>query len=98
MITDRKELDGQLYETFNRSRLLSEAPVKVLTRSELREQLADRTTGGIYFTTLQKFGRSKTEKEAGQDHPLLSVRRNIIVVADEAIAVTTTTWTAMRIS
>src|SRR5665811_1337335 len=43
-----------------------------------------RTTGGIYFTTLQKFGRSKDEREAGADHPLLSSRRNIIVIVDEA--------------
>jgi type I restriction enzyme R subunit len=84
VITDRKELDGQLYETFNRSRLLSESPVKVTTRSQLRQVLADRTTGGIYFTTLQKFGLTEAERDAGQDHPLLSARRNIIVIVDEA--------------
>src|SRR5665811_19673 len=43
-----------------------------------------RTTGGIYFTTLQKFGRSKDEREAGAEHPLLSDRSNIIVIVDEA--------------
>ena len=84
VITDRKELDGQLYETFNRSTLLGEAPVAVITREQLRRELTERTTGGIYFTTLQKFGRSVAEKEAGLDHPLLSDRRNIIVVVDEA--------------
>ena len=52
--------------------------------NELREELANRTTGGIYFTTLQKFGRSKDERDAGLDHPLLSDRRNIIVIVDEA--------------
>jgi type I restriction enzyme, R subunit len=84
VITDRKELDGQLFETFNRSLLLPEKPITVTKKSQLREELAGRTTGGIYFTTLQKFGRSKEEKESGDDHPLLSDRRNIIVVVDEA--------------
>ena len=84
VITDRKELDGQLFETFNRSRLLSESPVKVTTRSQLRDELTHRNTGGIYFTTLQKFGLTQRERESGSDHPLLSDRRNIIVIVDEA--------------
>jgi len=50
----------------------------------LREELTQRVTGGIYFTTLQKFGRSKDEREAGTEHPLLSDRRNIVVIVDEA--------------
>ncbi|GAP60848.1 putative type I restriction enzyme HindVIIP R protein [Arthrobacter sp. Hiyo1] len=84
VITDRNELDGQLFEGFDRSLLLAESPKQIRKRSELRDELSNRTTGGIYFTTLQKFGRSKSEKDAGADHPLLSVRRNIIVVVDEA--------------
>lgn len=84
VVTDRTELDSQLYETFNRSRLLPEAPVKVTTREQLRGELANRNTGGIYFTTLQKFGLSKEERAAGVDHPQLSDRRNIIVIVDEA--------------
>ena len=84
VITDRNELDGQLYEGFARSLLLAEAPKQVRRRAELRDELSNRTTGGIYFTTLQKFGRSKAEKDSGTDHPLLSDRRNIIVVVDEA--------------
>ncbi|MBT2555824.1 type I restriction endonuclease subunit R [Arthrobacter sp. ISL-5] len=84
VITDRNELDGQLYEGFARSLLLAEAPKQIRRRNELRDELSNRTTGGIYFTTLQKFGRSKAEKDAGADHPLLSDRRNIIVVVDEA--------------
>ncbi|MDA3649323.1 type I restriction endonuclease subunit R [Saccharopolyspora indica] len=84
VITDRKELDGQLFDTFDRSLLLAESPVKVTTRLQLRKELTDRTTGGIYFTTLQKFGLSRAEKDSGADHPLLSNRRNIIVIADEA--------------
>jgi type I restriction enzyme R subunit len=84
VITDRNELDGQLYEGFAKSLLLAEAPKQIRRRHELRDELSNRTTGGIYFTTLQKFGRSKAEKDAGADHPLLSDRRNIIVVVDEA--------------
>jgi type I restriction enzyme R subunit len=84
VITDRNELDGQLFEGFSRSLLLAENPKQIKKRSELRDELSNRTTGGIYFTTLQKFGRSKSEKDAGAEHPLLSDRRNIIVVVDEA--------------
>ncbi|SDP90871.1 type I restriction enzyme, R subunit [Actinopolyspora xinjiangensis] len=84
VVTDRKELDGQLFEAFQRSQLLPEQATKVTSRAQLREELSNRTTGGIYFTTLQKFGLSKEEKDAGLDHPLLSERRNIIVIADEA--------------
>ncbi|QNG19849.1 type I restriction endonuclease subunit R [Rhodococcus triatomae] len=84
VITDRNELDGQLYETFARSQLLPEQSKQIRKREELRRELSGRTTGGIYFTTLQKFGRSKAEREAGEGHPLLSNRRNIIVIVDEA--------------
>lgn len=84
VVTDRTELDSQLFETFNRSRLLAESPVKITTRAQLRTALTDRKTGGIYFTTLQKFGLTETERHAGLDHPLLSDRRNVIVIVDEA--------------
>lgn len=84
VVTDRTDLDSQLYETFNRSRLLAESPVKVTKRSELRDELSNRTTGGIYFTTLQKFRLTKQERESGADHPLLTDRRNVIVIVDEA--------------
>jgi len=84
VITDRNELDGQLYETFDQSLLLGEKPKQIRRRSELRDELSNRTTGGIYFTTLQKFGLSKDERDAGAGHPLLSERRNIIVIVDEA--------------
>ena len=84
VVTDRTELDSQLFETFNRSRLLAESPVKITTRGQLRDELANRTTGGTYFTTLQKFGLTEREREAGLDHPLLTDRRNIIVIVDEA--------------
>ena len=84
VVTDRTELDSQLFETFQRSQLLGETPVNVTTRAQLRRELTDRTTGGIYFTTLQKFGLTERERQAGLDHPLLTDRRNIIVIVDEA--------------
>lgn len=84
VITDRTELDSQLFDGFQRSTLLPEGPVQLGSREELRTVLADRRTGGIYFTTLQKFGLSKEEKEAGRVHPVLSQRHNIIVMVDEA--------------
>ena len=84
VITDRTELDNQLSDSFTSSTLLPEKPQKVVSRAALREELAQRRTGGIYFTTLQKFGLTEDEKAAGQKHPLLSDRRNIIVIVDEA--------------
>ncbi|ANS80273.1 Type I restriction-modification system, restriction subunit R [Serinicoccus hydrothermalis] len=84
VITDRKELDGQLFEGFKRSDLLPEEPVTIKTRTQLRDELTSRVTGGVLFTTLQKFGRSQAERESGIDHPLLSDRRNVIVIVDEA--------------
>jgi len=84
VITDRNDLDDQLYSTFQESEILPERPRQVLTRAELREELAAKRTGGILFTTLQKFGRTKEERGSGTDHPLLSDRRNIVVIVDEA--------------
>ncbi|WP_006246056.1 type I restriction endonuclease subunit R [Mycolicibacterium tusciae] len=84
VVTDRKDLDGQLYETFNRSLLLKESPVKVTTRAKLRDELSNRTTGGIYFTTLQKFSLTEAERKSGADHPLVTDRRSVIVIVDEA--------------
>ncbi|PWD50680.1 DEAD/DEAH box helicase [Serinibacter arcticus] len=84
VVTDRTELDGQLYETFARSELLPEKPEQVTSRATLRQNLSARRTGGIYFTTLQKFGLSKAERDAGAAHPRLSDRRNIVLIVDEA--------------
>ncbi|MGO2482402.1 type I restriction endonuclease subunit R [Glutamicibacter ardleyensis] len=84
LITDRNELDGQLYSGFARSQLLPDTPKQIRRRTELRSELSGRVTGGIYFTTLQKFGRTKDEKDSGTEHPLLSDRKNIIVIVDEA--------------
>ncbi len=84
VVTDRTELDGQLYETFKQSRLLPENPVIVRRRSELRDQLAERRSGGICSPRSQKFGRTEAERHTGADHPLLTDRRNVIVIVDEA--------------
>ena len=84
VITDRTDLDDQLYTTFNTSKILPEKPRQAARRDNLRTELANRTTGGIIFTTLQKFGRTKEERDAGRPHPLLSRRTNIIVIVDEA--------------
>lgn len=84
VVTDRTDLDDQLYSTFQESEILPETPRQVLTRAELREELAAKRTGGILFTTLQKFGKTKEERESGTDHPMLSDRRNIVVIVDEA--------------
>ncbi|MBL8931719.1 MAG: type I restriction endonuclease subunit R [Kineosporiaceae bacterium] len=83
LVTDRTDLDTQLWEAFERSQLVGQ-PLKVTSRDDLRRELNDRITGGIYFTTLQKFSLTQAEKQAGRDHPLLSQRRNIIVIVDEA--------------
>lgn len=84
VLTDRLDLDDQLFRSFSASRLLPETPVQAEGREELRAELKARATGGIVFSTLQKFGKSEPERKAGVDHPLLSDRRNVIVIADEA--------------
>lgn len=84
VITDRTELDGQLFGAFAASLLLPEEPRQIRRRADLRDELSNRTTGGIYFTTLQKFGRSKDERDSGRAHPELSTRHNIVVIVDEA--------------
>lgn len=79
-ITDRNDLDDQLFEeVFSPAEILPDVPVQAETRSDLRTLLR-RSSGGIVFTTLQKFA-----PEAGGDtNPVLTDRRNVIVVADEA--------------
>lgn len=84
VLNDRNELDKQLYDTFAVSTLLPEHPIHISSRDDLREQLSQRQSGGIYFTTLQKFGLQGAGKERELEHPVLSERDNIVVVADEA--------------
>ncbi|PLK50440.1 type I restriction endonuclease subunit R [Uliginosibacterium sp. TH139] len=81
VVTDRNDLDGQLFETFVGARsLLRELPQQAGNREELRTLLAGRPSGGIIFTTVQKF-----TPDAGEEtFPLLSDRHNIVVIADEA--------------
>ena len=80
LITDRNDLDDQLFgEVFAPARILPEAPQQANSRAEMR-RLLDRVSGGIIFTTLQKF----SPDEKGDTHPLLTDRRNVIVIADEA--------------
>lgn len=81
VITDRNDLDGQLLNVFGLSQdLLRETPQAATTRHKLRELLENRPAGGIIFATIQKF--MLTEEESV--FPMLSNRRNIVVIADEA--------------
>jgi type I restriction enzyme R subunit len=79
-LTDRNDLDDQLFgEVFAPAEILPERPVQADSRADLRTLLS-RVSGGIIFTTLQKFA----PEQAGDSNPVLTDRRNVIVVADEA--------------
>ena len=81
MVTDRQDLDGSLFDTFNDSgTLLSETPKRAESRKDLREHLNNRPSGGIIFTTIHKFGLDKSE----ENFPKLTDRHNVIVICDEA--------------
>ena len=81
VITDRNDLDGQLFGVFSLAQdLLREQPVQVETRQDLRAKLANRPSGGIVFATIQKFMPGEDE----DTFPILSDRSNIVVIADEA--------------
>ena len=81
VVTDRTDLDGQLFGVFVGARdLLGELPVQAESRESLRDLLAGRESGGIFFTTVQKFVPEKDETV----FPKLNGRSNIIVIADEA--------------
>ena len=85
LLTDRNDLDDQLFnEVFAPTRTLPETPVQAESREHLRELLRTRASGGIVFSTMQKFGLTKEDRDANRPFPLLSDRRNIVVVADEA--------------
>ncbi len=80
VLTDRNDLDDQLFGTFARCHeLLRQPPSQAESRADLRSKLTVET-GGVVFTTIQKF----FPEEKGDRHPLLSDRRNIVVIADEA--------------
>ncbi len=79
VITDRNDLDDQLFATFSMCRdLIRQTPVQAENREDLRAALA-RASGGVIFTTIQKFAPEK-----GEAYPVVSDRRNVVVMADEA--------------
>ncbi|WP_423682372.1 type I restriction endonuclease subunit R [Undibacterium sp. WLHG33] len=81
VITDRNDLDGQLFGVFSLAQdLLREQPVQAETRGDLRAKLGNRPSGGIVFATIQKFMPGEDE----DSFPVLSERSNIVVIADEA--------------
>jgi type I restriction enzyme R subunit len=80
VLTDRNDLDDQLFGTFARCHdLLRQPPVQAESRADLRAKLKT-AGGGVVFTTIQKF----FPESGGDQHPVLSERRNIVVLADEA--------------
>jgi type I restriction enzyme R subunit len=80
VITDRNDLDDQLFSTFSRSKqLLRQTPKQAQSRKELRDLLSVES-GGIIFTTIQKFAPDEEEDFM----PVLTDRRNVVVIADEA--------------
>ena len=80
VLTDRNDLDDQLFSTFSRcADLLRQPPEQAENRDDLRTRLAVES-GHVVFTTIQKF----FPEEKGDRHPLLSERRNLVVIADEA--------------
>ncbi len=79
VITDRNDLDDQLFGTFSMCRdLIRQTPVQAVSREALQKELA-RASGGVVFTTIQKFAPEK-----GEAYPILTDRRNVVVIADEA--------------
>jgi type I restriction enzyme R subunit len=80
VLTDRNDLDGQLFGTFSRCKdLIRQMPVQADSRVHLKE-LLKVASGGVVFTTIQKF----LPEQKGDTFPLLSDRRNVVVIADEA--------------
>ena len=80
VLTDRNDLDDQLFGTFSRCQdLLRQPPVQAENRADLRSKLSVQS-GGVVFTTIQKF----FPEANGDTHPSLSGRRNVVVIADEA--------------
>lgn len=81
VITDRNDLDDQLFSTFAKSKdLLRGEPQQAEDRGHLRQLLNNRTSGGILFTTIHKFA----PEDKGDSVPVLTDRKNVIVIADEA--------------
>lgn len=80
VLTDRNDLDDQLFATFSMCKdLLRQTPQQAVDRDDLRK-LLDRPSGGVIFTTLQKFA----PEPGATTYPVLTNRRNVVVIADEA--------------
>ncbi|MDP3720057.1 MAG: type I restriction endonuclease subunit R [Acidobacteriota bacterium] len=80
VLTDRNDLDDQLFSTFSMCKdLLRQTPQQAEDREELRK-LLERPSGGVIFTTLQKF----SPETGASSYPVLTDRRNVVVIADEA--------------
>jgi type I restriction enzyme R subunit len=80
VITDRNDLDDQLFGTFSLCKdLLRQTPQQAESREDLQKVLS-RPSGGVIFTTIQKFSPAKGESA----YPVLTDRRNVVVIADEA--------------
>jgi type I restriction enzyme R subunit len=79
VVTDRNDLDDQLFSTFSMCRdLIRQPPIQADSREDLQKALS-RASGGVVFTTIQKFAPEK-----GEAYPLLTDRRNVVIIADEA--------------
>jgi type I restriction enzyme R subunit len=81
VVTDRNDLDGQLFRTFGQAAdLLGEEPEQAESRDDLKTLLDQRASGGIVFTTIQKF----SPDDRGGEYPILTDRHNVVVISDEA--------------
>ena len=81
VVTDRKNLDHQLFDTFVAAKaLMRQNPEMADSREDLREKIGTRPVGGVIFTTIQKFAPEENEKK----FPALTNRRNVFVFTDEA--------------
>jgi type I restriction enzyme, R subunit len=81
VVTDRKNLDHQLFDTFVAAKaLMRQTPEQADSREEIREMISSRPVGGVIFTTIQKFAPDDNETK----FPALTERRNVFVFTDEA--------------
>jgi type I restriction enzyme R subunit len=81
VVTDRKNLDHQLFDTFVAAKaLMRQTPEQADSRDEIREMISSRPVGGVIFTTIQKFAPEDNETK----FPALTDRRNVFVFTDEA--------------
>ncbi len=83
VVTDRNDLDGQLYAQFCAAKDLIPNPKQADSRDHLRD-LLNVASGGVVFTTIQKFSLTEQERSLRDRFPALSTRRNIVVIVDEA--------------